>query len=148
MEASCPRRSGCCANGSAHPHDGTLNYLLADVIVREGAAPGEPRFTEARALLQKAVLLEPSLAPAHGELGKLELAAGSAAGAVKELELGVRYDASDRTSLNQLVAAYRRLGRTEDAAKAAERLSAAVEHDRSAEAERNRVRLLPAAEAQ
>lgn len=132
----------------AHPHDGTLNYLLADVLVREGAAPSEPRFKEASALLRKAVALEPGLAPAHGELGKLDLQAGDAPAAVTELEQGVRYDATDRTSLNQLVAAYRRMGRTEDAAKAAERLSTAVEQDRNAEAERNRVRLILAAEAQ
>ncbi len=131
----------------AHPREGTLNYLLADVLVREGAAPGEARFHEARALLRKAVALQPDLAAAHGELGKLDLQAGDAPAAVVELEQGVRYDADDRTSLNQLVAAYRRMGRTDDAARAAARLASAVEHDRNAETERNRVHLLPAAEA-
>ncbi len=130
----------------AHPGDATLCYLLADVLVREGAAPGEPRFAEARGLLRKAVAGEPALAAAHGELGKLDLQAGDTAAAVRELELGVRYDAGDRTSLNQLVAAYRRMGRTEDAQKATARLAEAVERDRNAENERNRVHLIPAAE--
>ncbi len=130
----------------AHPGDATLNYLLADVLVREGAAPGEPQFEEARGLLKKAITLKPDLAVAHGELGKLDLKAGKTDEAIAELEKGVRYDGADRTSLNQLVAAYRRVGRTEDAARVAAQLAKAVEHDRSQETERNRVHLQPAAQ--
>ncbi len=113
--------------------------------MREGAAPGEARFAEARALLAKAAALKPDLAVAHGELGKLDLKAGDTTAAIRELELGVRYDPADRTSLNQLVAAYRRAGRAEDAARVAGQLAQAVARDRAAETERNRVHLLPAA---
>ena len=124
-----------------HPGDGTLNYLLADVLVREGAAPGEPRFEEARKLLMRAVALKPDLAVAHGELGKLDLKAGRTDEAIAELEKGVHYDPTDRTSMNQLIAAYRRAGRTEDAARVADDLGRAVERDRKEETERNRVHL-------
>ncbi len=125
----------------AHPEDATLNYLLADVLVREGAAPGDAKFTEARTLLAKAVALQPGLALAHGELGKLDLKAGQTDEAIAELEKGVHDDPTDRTSLNQLVAAYRRAGRTEDAARVAAQLATAVERDRAQETERNRVHL-------
>ncbi len=131
----------------AHPSDGTLNYLVADVLVRQGAAPGEPKFEEARTLLKKAVTLQPDLAVAHGELGKLDLKAGRDGEAIAQLEQGVHYDATDRTSLNQLIAAYRRAGRTDDAVRVAAQLAQAVEHDRSAETERNRIHLAPVAEA-
>ncbi len=124
-----------------HPKDATLNYLLADVLMRGGAAPGEARFAEARALLVKAVALEPGLAVAYGELGKLDLRAGRTDDAIAELEKGVRDDPADRTSLYQLVLAYRRAGRTQDAARVAAQLSAAVERDRTQEAERNRLHL-------
>ncbi len=125
-----------------HPNEGTLNYLLADVLVREGVAPGEPRFDEARRLLVRAVALKPDLAVAHGELGKLDLKAGQTDEAIAELEEGVHEDPADRTSLNQLIAAYRRAGRTEDAARIADDLGKAVELDRKKEAERNRVHLI------
>jgi tetratricopeptide (TPR) repeat protein len=125
----------------SHSSDPTLNYLLADVLVREGAAPGETRFSEARRLLHKAVAIDPTLAVAYGELGKLDLKTGHTQEAIAELEKGVHYDPTDRTSLNQLVAAYRRVGRTEDAARLAAQLGRAVEHDRAQEIERNRVHL-------
>ena len=124
-----------------HPRDGTLNYLLADILVREAAAPGEPRFNEARRLLVRAVALKPDLAVAYGELGKLDLKAGRTDEAIAELEKGVHRDPADRTSLNQLIAAYRRAGRTEDAARVADDLGRVVELDRKKETERNRVRL-------
>ena len=130
----------------AHPGDATLNYLLADVLVREGAAPGEPRFNEARKLLLRAVALKPDLAVAYGALGKLDLKSGRTDEAIAELEKGVHCDPTDRTSLNQLVAAYRHAGRTEDAARVAAQLATAVERDRSQETERNRVHLTVAAQ--
>jgi tetratricopeptide (TPR) repeat protein len=125
----------------SHPSDPTLNYLLADVLVREGAAPGDAGFNEAHRLLRKAVALDPTMAVAYGELGKLDLKTGHTQEAIAELEKGVHYDPTDRTSLNQLVAAYRRVGRTEDAARVAAQLGSAVEHDRAQETERNRVHL-------
>ena len=129
-----------------HPSDATLNYLLGDVLIREGAAPGEPRFEEARKLLERAVALKPDLAVAHGELGKLDLKSGRTDEAIGELEHGVHEDPTDRTSLNQLVAAYRRAGRTEDAARVAADLGKAVERDRREETERNRVHLTAVAQ--
>jgi len=129
----------------AHPNDATLNYLVADVLIREGVEPGAPRFAEARRLLVRAVRLKPDLAVAYGELGKLDLKAGRSEEAIGELETGVRYDSTDRTSLNQLIAAYRRAGRTEDAARVAGQLAKDVAGDRAQETERNRVRITVAA---
>ena len=134
----------------AHPNDATLNYLVADVLIREGAAPGDPKFAEAHKLLLHAVALKPDLAVAYGELGKLDLKDGHSEAAIAELEKGVKYDSTDRTSLNQLVAAYRRAGRSDDAARVAGQLAKAVEHDRTEQTERNRVHITvassPAAE--
>jgi tetratricopeptide (TPR) repeat protein len=124
------------------PNDGVLNYLLADVIVRAGAVAGQERFAESRALLKRAVELNPELAPAHAELGKLYLSDNKIEAAIHELESGLEYDATDRMSLYQLVIAYERAGRREDAKRITALLSKEVNADRLAEGKRNSVELV------
>lgn len=129
------------------PNNAILNYLLADVIVRGGVSPGQPRYNEARTLLARAVKLQPDLAMAYGELGMLDLAAGKTEPAIRALEAGVHYDPTDRMSLYQLVAAYRRAGRESDAKRVAVKLGKAVDQERSQEAKRDRVELVIAGSA-
>ncbi len=126
---------------ASSPHDGVLHYLLADVLLRMGAEPNDTRFQEAHRLLQQAVSLAPDLAPAQGELGKMDLQLGRVDQAIRELETGLHYDPTDRTSLMQLVAAYRKAGRAEDAAQTATKLAHVVDQERNEEARRNRVLL-------
>jgi tetratricopeptide (TPR) repeat protein len=124
-----------------HPRDATLNYLLADVLLRSDPDPASPESAEARTALKRALLAKPDFAKAHATLGRLQLRAGEVAGAADELRMAVRIDPNDRLALNQLVLAYRRLGQQEDAAAVAGQLKKLVEAERTEEIARNRVRL-------
>ena len=122
--------------------DPVLNYMLADILIRKGAAPGQPEFTRAERLLTSATARKPDFAQAHAELGKLQMKAGRLPTAIEHLELATKLDPMDRTALNQLVAAYRRSGRTDEAAHVATRLAQAVDTERSQETEKNRIHLV------
>ena len=127
------------------PEDATLNYLLADVLMRSDPTPGSPEFADARAALQRALRARPDLAKAHAALGRLRLAGGDPGGAVQDLRAAVELDSRDRLALNQLVMAYRRLGRQADAEAVAAQLKTLLEQERVEETSRNRVRLVKGA---
>ncbi len=127
------------------PDDATLNYLLADALMRSDPPPGTPEFADARAALQRALRARPGFAKAHAALGRLRLAGGDPGGAAQDLRAAVRLDSKDRLALNQLVMAYRRLGRPADAEAVAAQLKALLERERAEEISRNRVRLVKGA---
>jgi superkiller protein 3 len=124
-----------------NPRNATLNYLLADALLRADPGVDSPETAEARTALRRALRARPGFAKAHATLGKLQLRAGDVAGAVDELRTAVKLDPNDRLALNQLVLAYRRLGRPDDAATVAGQLKKLLETERSEEVARNRVRL-------
>jgi tetratricopeptide (TPR) repeat protein len=124
------------------PRDATLNYLLGDALLRGDPSPQSPEFAEARAALARALRARPDFAKARAALGKLHLRAGEMAQAAGELRAAVRLDPADRLALNQLVAAYRRLGRQEEAAAVAGQLKTLLDKERAEEVERNRIRLV------
>ena len=129
------------------PGNPLLSFMLADVLVRKGAAPGEAAFASAEQFLHTALNAQPSLAPAHALLGKLLLKEGHAEPAIGELEAAIKLQPTDRTALNQLVAAYRRVGRTGDAERVSATLQASVATERAEENERNRIHLSVAGDA-
>jgi tetratricopeptide (TPR) repeat protein len=124
------------------PEDPTLNFLLADLLMRKADGPGGDTRKEARRLLQKVIALKPAMAKAHAALGKLLLEAGDAQGAEKELKSALDRDPNDRVALNQYTLALRRLDRREEANAVAKRLRAVLDADRRAEVEKNKVRLV------
>ena len=91
---------------------------------------------------RRAVEARPQFAKAHAALGKLYLRSGNAAAAAEKLAAAVRMDPGDRLALNQLVMAYRQLGRTADAAEAAAQLKDVLDRERNEEVARNRMRLV------
>jgi tetratricopeptide (TPR) repeat protein len=125
-----------------HPADATLNYLLADALMRSDPDPASAEFREARVALGRALKANPGFASARAALGKLWLRAGELPRAVEALEVALKLDPSNRVALNQLVLAYRQLGRTSEALAAADALKALLARERDAEVARNRVRLV------
>ncbi len=123
------------------PHDAVLNFMLADTLLRKGADPGDPAFAHAINLLDESLKRDPNLAQSHALLGKLLLKQGRAEDAVGQLEAAVHLQGTDRTALNQLLTAYRRLGRTADANRTSAILAQAVSSDRALETARNRIHL-------
>jgi tetratricopeptide (TPR) repeat protein len=99
----------------ANPSDATLNYLLAQALMGEGAAPGSVEFREAEAALIRATRREPGYAAAHTALGKLYRKSGEDASAIAELQIAVKLDGTDRAALNQLAGLLKRAGRIEEA---------------------------------
>jgi cytochrome c-type biogenesis protein CcmH/NrfG len=124
------------------PDDPTLNFLLADLLMRKADTPGGDTRKEARQLLQKVIKLKPEMAKAHAALGKLLLEAGDAQSAAKELKSALDRDPNDRVALNQYTLALRRLDRREEANAAAQRLRGVLDADRRAEVEKNKVKLV------
>jgi tetratricopeptide (TPR) repeat protein len=124
------------------PKDATLNYLLGDALMRSEPAAGTSVFREAERAFRRAVEARPQFAKAHAALGKLYLRSGNAAAAAEKLAAAVRMDPGDRLALNQLVMAYRQLGRTAEAAEAAAQLKDVLDRERSEEVARNRMRLV------
>ncbi len=123
------------------PGNALISFMLADVLVRKGATPGDASFTRAVSLLHTALVEQPELAPAHALLGKLLLKDAHPEQAIAELESAIRLQPTDRTALNQLVAAYRRIGRTSDAARVSTMLEQSVAAERAQENEKNRIHL-------
>ena len=128
----------------SNPHDAVLNYLLADVLVRQGASPGTAAFSEARRVLDLAVHEQPGFAKAHVALGRLYLKEGAADAAVRELEMALRQDPRNPTALSQLMLALRKVGRMDEAGAVATRLNELLASQRKEEVERNRIHVTTA----
>jgi tetratricopeptide (TPR) repeat protein len=112
------------------PGDYTLNYLLADTLIRGGVEPGVKTFLEAKRHLRAALKTNPHGAKALAALGKLYLKENDTAKAVEVLREAVRQDNSDRMALNQLLLALGRSGHHEEAASVARRISVVLQQDR------------------
>lgn len=130
----------------ASPEDPTLNYLAADLLMRQSPEPLQPAFEEARASLFRALKGQPAFAKAHAALGKLYLRENNSAEALKYLRRAAELDASDRMTLNQLVLALRREKREAEAAVATRRLNELVQADLRKDLSRYRVRIVKAPE--
>ena len=130
------------------PGDAALTFLLADLLMRKSEDSGKRAEKEARSLLVTAIRSEPDMAKAHSALGKLLFQAGEPEQAAKELKRALDLDPDDRVALNQYILVLRRLGRTEEATEAAQRLRDVFAAARKTEVRKNRyrlVRLSPAA---
>ncbi len=123
------------------PTSATLHFLLGDLLLKSRSLTASQR-SDAEAQLKTAIRLKPDLAKAHAVLGKLLLQEGQAAPAVEQLQQALRYDPADRIAMNQLVLAYRKLGRLDDARAAAANLQQALARDRKAEVQKNSVRFV------
>jgi len=126
------------------PDEPTLNYLLAEVLTRRGAAPGTPEFKEALAAAQRAVKAKADFAPAHDVLSRLYLRAGDAARAVEESRLALKFDPTDRTAMYHLISALRASGNDSAVASLTARLRDLAAAETRNEAERSRFRIVEA----
>jgi tetratricopeptide (TPR) repeat protein len=118
------------------PNDPSLLYLLAQSLIRSGAAPGSPAYAEAQAALEKSVRLDPSLCLPHVALGKIYLDEKRLPESVEQLEKARSIDPTERATYSHLAVAYRRLGQVEKANEEVAVLKAMSEQDRIAETAR------------
>lgn len=112
-----------------NPNDATLNYLLSQALLHEGAMPGSLEFQEAEGALVVATRSRPSYVAAHTALGKLYSRKNDDVRAIAEFQLALNFDSSDRAALSQLAALLRRTGRHEEALAVTAKLRQVVIHD-------------------
>lgn len=92
-----------------------LLTMLGEALLRAGAVPGAPEFDEARAVLEKAVAVQPEYSSSHVALGRIYLTLGHVQEAIAQLEAARRIDPRNKAAYPPLAAAYRQSGASEKA---------------------------------
>jgi tetratricopeptide (TPR) repeat protein len=87
-----------------------LLTILGEALLRSGATPGQPEFTEAQSALEKAVTDTPNDPSAQLALGRLYLAAGRAEDAIIHLEKVREMQPGRLAVYSNLAKAYRKEG--------------------------------------
>jgi predicted Zn-dependent protease len=100
------------------PEDASLLYLLGENLMRSGALPGQPAYSEAQAALEKSVKLNPGLCLPHISLGSIYMEEARYADAAVQFEQARAIDPTEKSSYSHLAVAYRRLGQPEKASEA------------------------------
>lgn len=95
--------------------DYLLLTILGDSLIRTGATPGQPAFTEAKTALEKAVAARPAYSTAQIALGNLLLLDNQTASAIEHLETARQLDPRNPSVYSHLALAYRKLGQRQDA---------------------------------
>jgi len=106
----------------ATPNDAVTNYLLADLLVRSGAEPGQPAFEEAQTHLARSLKSKPDSAEAQILMGKLLEEQSDLPGALKHYDLALTADPDNRSALDRKFVLLRKLHRNQDAAEVLGRL--------------------------
>jgi tetratricopeptide (TPR) repeat protein len=88
----------------------TLLAILGSALLRTGASPGQPEFTEALKAMEKAVAEQPNHAGSEVTLGKLYLMDGKTDKAIAHLEKAREIDPKNTAVYAHLAAAYRHQG--------------------------------------
>jgi tetratricopeptide (TPR) repeat protein len=106
----------------ATPNDAVTNYLLADLLIRSGAEPGQPAFEEAETHLARSLKSKPDSAEAQILMGKLLEQQGDLPGALKHYDLALATEPENRSALDRKFVLLRKLHRNQDAAEVLARL--------------------------
>jgi tetratricopeptide (TPR) repeat protein len=84
--------------------------LLGTVLMQAGAAPGEPEFAEAKAVLEESAGGRPDYSATQIALGKIYSMEGRFAEAAEHLETGRRLEPGNRSVYAALAHVYRKMG--------------------------------------
>jgi tetratricopeptide (TPR) repeat protein len=98
------------ASLASHPSDSYLRYLLAEILLKKGAAPGSADFAEALASARKAVQLQPSSNLARDVLSRLYLASGNPNAAIEQCRRALANDPADQMAIYRLIRALNAAG--------------------------------------
>lgn len=99
------------------PQKAAFELQLGLLLLREEEKQGSAQQARAENLLRAAAKHDPTLAEAHYQLGELALRRGQTALAISHLEKAAKISSESATTHFALARAYRRAGRTEDAAR-------------------------------
>ena len=124
------------------PGDPTLNYLLAELLIRTGVKPGTPAFREAKAAAQRAVRSKPDFALAEDVLTELYLRSGEAGLAEATARLALKSDPNDQSALYHLIVCLRGKGDQTELPQLVQRLAEVTASLREQEKALNRFKLV------
>ncbi len=97
--------------------DAFLYYLLAQILISQGAHPGSPEFQEAIRAAARAAELKPDFVQARDVLSHLYLESGQAAQAIEQCHLALRDNPLDAAALYRLIRALQKSEKASDAAE-------------------------------
>jgi Flp pilus assembly protein TadD len=118
-----------------------MNTLLADMLIRQGALPSTPEFSEAKAAVAHALKGNPQYVEALILQAKIDSDENDFAGALDALERAAKVEPNNHTILNQELLILRKLGRKQDSARVAQQLKNLVEEN--VRSEQNAIRTTP-----
>ena len=124
-----------------HPEDAQLHFLLARLLLEEGAQPDSPSYMEATHSAQEAVRLNPGLAAARDLLGKIYLETGKPALAVEQCRAALALDPGDGKALYRLMRSLRATGDNAGAQAVSRQVTAQLQQAREQETARLRYRI-------
>ena len=101
----------------ATPNDAVTNYLLADLLIRSGAEPGQPAFQEAETHLARSLKSKPDSAEAQILMGRLLEQQGDLPEALKHYDLALATEPDNRSALDRKFVLLRKLHRNQDASE-------------------------------
>jgi tetratricopeptide (TPR) repeat protein len=126
---------------SLTPNDAVTNYLLADLLIRDGAKPGEAGFNEAKADLARSLAAQPDSAEAQILMGKLCHQENNLSEALDHIQRALKVDPDNRSALNREFTLLRKLYRNSEAAEVLDHLRAVLNNELKQEQIANQVRV-------
>jgi tetratricopeptide (TPR) repeat protein len=124
------------------PNDAVANYLLADLLIREGAEPGQPEFEKAQSDLAKSLMANPNSAEAQVLSGRLCERANEPAEALDHFRSALKIEPDNRAALDHELLLLRKLHRNREASEASDHLKSVLTNELAAE-RANSVRVNP-----
>ena len=124
------------------PDDPILNYLLAELFIRKGVAPGTPAFQEAVAAAERALRKQPGFNLAADTLTELYLRSGQTGLAEKTSRQALKSDPNDQSALYHLIVCLRKKGDRAELPQLVQRLSEVTAGLQEQERARNRFKLV------
>ncbi len=107
-----------------HPNDASLHFVLAKILLKQGAMPGSAPFRQAMNSALVAVRLKPDSAPARDLLAGMYLKSGQNTLAIEQCRLALETDPSDQSALYHLIMALRNSGQKAEIQSLVKRLVA------------------------
>jgi tetratricopeptide (TPR) repeat protein len=125
-----------------HPRDAVFYFLLAKVLMDDGAVPGQARFEEALHSVQQALKLRPDMVDARDLLARIYISSGRNDLAIEQCHVALRDSPSDQAALYHLILALRSTGHTDEIQTLSKQLSDLKQQARQKEADTKRYRLV------
>ncbi|WP_158749605.1 lipopolysaccharide assembly protein LapB [Acidobacterium sp. S8] len=125
------------------PNDAVTNYMLADLLIRSGAAPGQPEFKEAHAALARSLAAKPDSAEAQVLIGKVLEQENDLPAALDHYQIALKAEPENRSALDREFVLLRKLHRNAEAAEVLTRLKSVLNNELKREKAATQVRVNP-----